>query len=188
MVHWSLISFAALVLSISSLLVVFRLRPDLMSGWRMAGLVWLALYLPLVLGLTLGGIPLGPNAADPSEWRRPWANLVPLHTVLSSLDEGLRYGTRQIVGNVLILMPLGFLLPMLSSRFKQIGSTVVVGFSISLAIEVCQLTVSWLVGVPYRVFDVDDLLLNTFGILVGWAMWRFALASDLSEGGRLRSR
>lgn len=32
-----------------------------------------------------------------------------------------------------------------------------------------------MVGVPYRAFDVDDLILNTAGAIIGWLSWRVSL-------------
>ena len=78
---------------------------------------------------------------------------------------------RQLGGNLLLLVPLGFLLPLASPRFRQFRKTVAVAVMVSLGIEMLQLTISTVVGFPYRVFDVDDLILNTAGAAVGWAGW-----------------
>ena len=67
-----------------------------------------------------------------------------------------------IVGNVLIFSPLGFAIPLLSKKFNNIWSVIIFGFLLSLAIEFSQnLFVN-------RVFDVDDLFLNTLGTLIGY--------------------
>ncbi len=46
---------------------------------------------------------------------------------------------------------------------------------VSLGIEILQLAISTVVGFPYRVFDVDDLILNTAGAALGWAGWRVTI-------------
>jgi glycopeptide antibiotics resistance protein len=46
---------------------------------------------------------------------------------------------------------------------------------VSFGIEILQLTISTVVGFPYRVFDVDDVILNTTGAALGWAGWRVTL-------------
>ena len=66
-----------------------------------------------------------------------------------------------LFGNVLIFMPFGFFLPM-GSRKKSFFKTAVSSFELSLAIEVFQLVSK--VGC----FDVDDLMLNTFGGILGY--------------------
>lgn len=73
-----------------------------------------------------------------------------------------------IFGNVLAFAPYGFCLPMLSSKdnnlFRVLGAT----FCFSLLIECIQLF--------YKIgsFDVDDLLLNTTGGVIGFLAYRIA--------------
>ena len=62
----------------------------------------------------------------------------------------------QLLLNIVLFMPLGFLL----MRFlrRNIGHTVIVGFLLSLAIELTQLSGFWgIYPCSYRQFDVDDL-------------------------------
>ncbi|MCZ4068410.1 VanZ family protein [Microbacterium sp. H37-C3] len=72
----------------------------------------------------------------------------------------------QLALNVLLFLPLGFFVRVLARR----GILVAFGASlgISLIVEFTQLTGVW--GVypcAYRVFDVDDLLTNTVGAVIG---------------------
>jgi glycopeptide antibiotics resistance protein len=53
---------------------------------------------------------------DPSEWRR-WANLVPFGTIGPQMEAGLASGVRQLVGNLLILVPFGLGLPLVWHGF-----------------------------------------------------------------------
>jgi len=66
-----------------------------------------------------------------------------------------------LVGNVLIFLPFGFFMPM-ASRHRSFFSTVFYSFVLSFIIEISQLFMK--VGC----FDVDDLLLNTIGGLLGY--------------------
>lgn len=73
---------------------------------------------------------------------------------------------RQVLLNVLVFVPLGALVRHLFGA--RILTTVLIGAAISLAIEVTQLTgIYGIYPCPYRVFDVDDLLANTLGALLG---------------------
>ncbi|MDT7725240.1 MAG: hypothetical protein QOI21_1816 [Actinomycetota bacterium] len=69
--------------------------------------------------------------------------------------------------NVVMLAPLGLFL-----RYVQrmrVVPTVLAGFGLSLFFELTQLTGLWFVyPCPYRLFSVDDLILNTAGAGVGW--------------------
>lgn len=67
--------------------------------------------------------------------------------------------------NVLLFVPLGFLLPCGWRGFDRAGRSLAFGFCLSLAIELSQL-------LNFRVTDVDDLIANTLGMLVGLAIYR----------------
>ncbi|GMQ57291.1 VanZ family protein [Vallitalea sediminicola] len=75
----------------------------------------------------------------------------------------------QAAFNVLLLVPLGVYLRYYfrKSWFK----TVLFGFLISLFFELTQLTGLYgFYNAPYRLFDVDDLILNTIGCLLGFVI------------------
>lgn len=174
MIDSSLITFVALILSLILAAIYFARRGKTMSWLERIGLAGLAIYFPFVVGLTLGGIPIDEGAIDPSEWRS-WANLVPFATIGAQLEAGLESGLRQLVGNLIILVPLGFGLPVVWQRFRRLVPTLLVALSVALSIELSQLLISLVVGVPYRAFDVDDLILNTTGAVLGWPVWRITL-------------
>ena len=69
--------------------------------------------------------------------------------------------------NIVMLAPLGLFLRY-AQRMRMLP-TLLAGFGISLFFELTQLTGLWFVyPCPYRLFSVDDLILNTAGVLVGW--------------------
>ncbi len=72
----------------------------------------------------------------------------------------------QVVLNVAFFVPLGFILRWRWGR--GVASALVLGFVVSLLIETTQLTGTWgLYDCSYRLFDVDDLLTNTTGAVLG---------------------
>ncbi len=71
-----------------------------------------------------------------------------------------------VVGNVVAFVPFGFFLPIVSRRGRKWYNTTCLGFGMSLCIETVQLVCK--VGS----FDVDDLLLNTIGGIVGYIFYR----------------
>lgn len=73
-----------------------------------------------------------------------------------------------IYGNILAFMPIGFLLPFLYSKLKFLN-VLIIGFVMSLGIEVCQY-ITYL-----GTFDVDDLLLNTIGVVLGYVFNKFSI-------------
>ncbi|WZH37991.1 MAG: VanZ family protein [Microbacterium enclense] len=72
----------------------------------------------------------------------------------------------QVVLNVLLFVPLGFFLRVLGGRGILVAG--LVGLATTGLIETTQLTGVWgLYPCAYRVFDVDDLIANTSGALLG---------------------
>ena len=72
----------------------------------------------------------------------------------------------QVVLNVVLFVPFGVFVRLITHRGVLVATTL--GLAVSLLIEVTQLTGVW--GVypcAYRLFDVDDLLTNTLGALLG---------------------
>ena len=65
-------------------------------------------------------------------------------------------------GNVIMFIPLGFLLPFVSDRAKGLKNCFVMTFVVILSVELLQFAT--LLGS----FDIDDLLLNMIGIFMGW--------------------
>lgn len=70
-----------------------------------------------------------------------------------------------LLGNILIFIPFGFFLPMGSTK-KSFVLTALFSFFLSLGIETFQLLTK--IGS----FDVDDLLLNTLGGIIGYLLYR----------------
>jgi len=68
--------------------------------------------------------------------------------------------------NVLLFIPLGFLLPIIWPNIKKIKQIVLSGISFSLLIELSQLFTN-------RRTDIDDVLMNTFGTILGY--WLFSI-------------
>lgn len=69
-----------------------------------------------------------------------------------------------IIGNLLLLLPLGLLLPMLLRRRIRVWRMLMVAILSSLLIEVLQILTS------SGEFDVDDILLNVPGVMIGYVL------------------
>ena len=86
-----------------------------------------------------------------------------------------------LFGNVLIFMPFGFFLPM-ASRFRSVFATIFWSFMLSLAVEMFQFITK--VGC----FDVDDLLLNTVGGIIGHIIFCICAAKGRNNGQNKKKR
>lgn len=67
-----------------------------------------------------------------------------------------------LLGNVIGFLPFGFILPVIFRNFRSFWSIMFGGFLFSLLVETIQLVTK--VGC----FDVDDLILNTLGAILGY--------------------
>lgn len=105
-------------------------------------------------------------------------NLVPLHTILqyvrllsSSREILVQLAVINLVGNVVMFIPLGFFLPRVFPKLRRLWKTLLAtGLSISL-IEIVQLFT--LLGSC----DIDDLILNLIGAALGFWIWKLTCKS-----------
>lgn len=70
-----------------------------------------------------------------------------------------------IIGNVAAFMPFGFLVPKLRQRRTNLFFMTLFSFELSLCVELLQLVFK------LGCFDVDDLLLNTVGGILGYLLY-----------------
>lgn len=119
--------------------------------------------------LPVGLVWPAPRAALETALRR-WhtgqgINLLPLETV----RRFWRYGSRQqllvnLAGNVAVFVPLGLLPPALWQRLRRLWKTTLLCCASSCLIEFFQLFIG-------RSVDVDDVLLNTLGGVLGYLIF-----------------
>ncbi len=74
--------------------------------------------------------------------------------------------TLNLAGNVVAFIPFGMFLPWLYGQCRRFSITVFFSFELSLFVEITQLVLK--VGS----FDVDDILLNTLGGILGFLGYR----------------
>ena len=67
--------------------------------------------------------------------------------------------------NVFLFVPLGIMLPFLWKRYSTLKDTVFFGLGMSLSIEVLQI-------LTYRATDVNDIIANTIGVVLGYYIFR----------------
>jgi glycopeptide antibiotics resistance protein len=104
-------------------------------------------------------------------------NLTPTHTIVGIIRDFPGLVTQQLVGNVLIFIPLGSLLPLLGAPCRRFAMTASVGLAASVGIELVQFALL-LSGTARRSVDVDDVILNVTGVCLGYVVWRGAKALD----------
>ena len=153
------------------------------------------LYLGWVAGATLFPLPVrAVVVALEAAGRHVEVGLVPLASIRDVLLHGTLFTQAWLLGgNVLTLAPFGFLLPFAAPRLATWRRMAVAALLFPLGIELAQLGVSLALGYSYRVTEVDDVLLNFGGVLLGFAVYlllrgRVALPrpeTTCALGGRL---
>jgi len=94
-------------------------------------------------------------------------NLLPLAGIIGAFAErGFWFGVGQLVGNVLLLAPVGFLLPVVWPRLGR-REVLLAGLALTVGIEVAQ----WLMHAG-RQADIDDVWLNVAGAAAGFRLQR----------------
>ena len=96
-------------------------------------------------------------------------NVVPIKETINTFmhsETGMRNSLRNLIGNILVFMPLGFFIPLLFDKFNNLKKVLKVGCLSSLAIELSQLFVGG------NVCDIDDVIYNTLGALAGFICYK----------------
>lgn len=72
---------------------------------------------------------------------------------------------RNIILNILLFVPFGFLLPIYSDKLKKLYKIILIGFFTTLIIEAIQYITK--IGI----FEIDDILNNTIGTAIGYSIF-----------------
>ena len=89
-------------------------------------------------------------------------NLTPFHEILR-YDYGTNGFYKQVFGNILLLIPLGYFLTKYCN-IRRFGGIFLMSFLSSLSIEVVQHFIG-------RSFDIDDVILNVVGGVLGFLIY-----------------
>lgn len=98
-------------------------------------------------------------------------NLVPIVRLFSAYD-GWQIN---IIGNIAMFIPYGIIWPYCFEKLDRVWKTVLSGFAFSLLIEISQLLLY------ERHSDIDDIILNTLGVLIGALIYHTAVRRQRSH-------
>lgn len=130
-------------------------------------------YLVGVIAVTIFPIPLDRVLLENLQIIQPPNNWIPFASISQLIATApLPVMVKQVVGNALLLLPLGFFIPLLKGRFLKAYEIPLTGLIGSLVIEGIQHVIGFMLGYNYRIFDIDDILLNTVGAVLGYILFR----------------
>ncbi|GKX67013.1 VanZ family protein [Inconstantimicrobium mannanitabidum] len=106
-------------------------------------------------------------------------NIVPVFNTIKDMSNipsnmesfMIRFWIINIVGNLVLLMPLSILVPMLFKKFRSMKKTIILCFLVSVSIEFLQF-LSMFCG-NRRSVDIDDVILNTLGAVLGFFIFKY---------------
>lgn len=130
---------------------------------RVLGKIMFVLYIAFLLYFLIFSDWYG-RTGEMSEYHY---NLVPFHEIQRFWNYRERLGWisyANLFGNVAIFIPFGFFMPM-ASRYRSFFLTTSYSLGLSLLVEAFQFVSR--VGS----FDVDDIILNTIGGIVGYILF-----------------
>lgn len=144
-------------------------------------------YILVLLKVIVFKYPLARLEAIAASWTKEvvWEGLGTANfTLFKTIRMYIRYWGKlnsfeNLFGNVLAFVPLGFLLPFLQKESRRFWILFLDAFVLVCCIELFQLFTA------FGAFDVDDILLNCVGALLGYAVFRAACGTPV---GHRRSR
>lgn len=125
------------------------------------GIILFSLSMVIIFSLT----GVSPMSGFHFDIRIDEISLIPFEGMIEMLQGGITtHSVINIVGNIVMFMPIGFLIPLLWDKLNSFKNVVFFGFATSLLIELTQLFL-------IRGTDIDDLILNTVGAVLGYLVF-----------------
>lgn len=104
-------------------------------------------------------------------------NIVPFKVIgeyLSNAQTLNDWFAKNLIGNIVVFIPIGFLVPLFLKR-NRIWHVAIVGIVVSVFIEILQSLLA--VGRA----DIDDIILNTIGLLIGFGIYKLIYSVTLKN-------
>lgn len=125
----------------------------------------------------IGGLVLTLQPAHPLPGQVVDDNLVPFRTIRIYLDNlGSPFWMRNLFGNLALIFPLGLLGPIALPWLGRWWRLALFAFAYSATIEFTQLFI------PDRSADVDDVIVNVLGALLGFVVGVLVLRRFAEDG------
>ena len=98
--------------------------------------------------------------------------LVPFSTITNLLENATLWTiVLQIIGNIIMTIPYGIFIPFMVKK-KRWYNYLVYTLIFPLAIELTQLIICVSTNSFYRTVDIDDVILNSIGIIIGYGIYK----------------
>ncbi len=126
------------------------------------------LYISVIIAICFFPIEIGRIGEDTLN------NFIPFKSIIESITESVRtgtpYGIVSVIGNFVMLMPLGIFF---NYYIKDLKRRLINIFLFSVGIETIQFIIGILIGYNYRCIDIDDVILNVTGGILACFLFKF---------------
>ena len=160
-------------LPVAALLAWLEVRRQA-GPWRTLGVLALTTYAFWIASVAFFPMPIAGMTRMPGDGGIEWLmlNLVPIRGLVRVIQhQSWEQIVHEHVGNLLLLAPFTLLGPVLWPRLRAWRWALALGVAISASIELLQLALCALLQDPYRSVDIDDVIVNTAGALLGYALF-----------------
>lgn len=135
--------------------------------------IFFFLYILFVIKVFIFKYPLERLQAIADSWTRSvileglaTANFTPFKTIKMYIDYSYKLNSAEnLLGNIVVMIPFGLLFPLVTKKDWGFLGMLVCVFAFVLGIEVFQLFSA------FGAFDVDDILLNCIGAVMGYMLY-----------------
>ena len=156
-----LYEFLTVMVPVGIVLVVFHRNKGKYGGIQIILTIVFAIYMLVVLHLTGAGT-LYDIFRYGLEINGNQINVIPFSDFMNNRNVYMS----QALLNILLFVPFGLLIPLIWQEYRKVWTILLLGFLLSFVIECSQL-------VNHRSFDIDDLIYNTCGTLLGGVVFKF---------------
>jgi glycopeptide antibiotics resistance protein len=126
------------------------------------------IYLIALIGFTL--FPITIRFGERFVYYQDYINYIPIVSLIKIRALGILL--RNLGGNIVLFMPLGFFLPILWNKYRSLKHCMLIAISMSFVIEILQYLENLFVLSDRRVCDIDDIILNSIGALIGFMAYK----------------
>lgn len=141
--------------------IIIQMKEEKITWGHRIILFILGIYLTLIFSATVSPV-YGFSIKFP-EWKS--VNIIPFRVLTTVASNPLNF-----FGNIIMFIPYGCLLVLLSKKCQKIYITTLAGAKLSFLIEFLQLFGS-------RGSDIDDIILNTIGTICGYCIGKLILTA-----------
>jgi Glycopeptide antibiotics resistance protein len=170
MILYALFEIVLVILLSSPIVVVtFKRR---YKDLQKLGAVLLVLY--IVYAAKYFFFPIGIDR-DVFHARGLGINIIPIVDLIRDFQTvSLRVFMFQVFGNIVSFMPLAFLLAIIYPKYRIARKNMLLCFIISMSIEIIQLLINIITQIANRGVEINDIILNTLGSIVGFLLYVFS--------------